>query len=43
MRLHPRRDMGFWIAVSKRVRERKVRHADLTTIKSICQEVSHHV
>lgn len=39
MRLHPRKDMKFWMAVSKRVRERNVRHADLSTIKAICEEL----
>ncbi|NBT50386.1 MAG: hypothetical protein EBT12_02315 [Marivivens sp.] len=35
-----RKDYGFWIAVSKRVRERGVRHADLSTIRSICEEIN---
>lgn len=38
--LHPRKDLGFWLAVAKRVRDRKVKHADHATIKSICEEVN---
>jgi len=39
MHLHPRKDMKFWLAVSKRVRERNVRHADYQSIKAICEEL----
>jgi len=39
--LYPRKDHGFWLAVAKRVRDRKVRHADHATIRVICEEVNH--
>lgn len=43
MRLWPRRGhhQAFWLAVARRVRERRVRHADVRAIKDICEEVEH--
>ena len=43
MRLWPKRgrQMSFWIAVGKKVRERGVRHRDLQSIRLICEETEH--
>ena len=41
MHLHSRKDFAFWLAVAKRVKQRRVKHADLTTIRQICEEVNH--
>lgn len=40
MRLWPRRgrQMSFWLAVARKVRERRVKHRDLQAIKLICEE-----
>lgn len=38
--LYPRKDHSFWLAVAKRVRDRKVRHSDHVTIRAICNEVN---
>lgn len=37
--LSERRSMRFWGAVAKRVRERRVRHADLDAVMSVVMEV----
>jgi len=37
--LLPGKPVGFWISVGKRVRERRVRHADLAKVKAIAMEI----
>ena len=42
VRAYPRHgfNYGFWVAVSKRVRDRRIRHADLASVKRVCMEVT---
>lgn len=42
VKAYPRHGMnyGFWIAVSVRVRERRITHKDLASVKRVCLEVT---
>lgn len=42
VKAYPRHGMnnGFWLAVSVKVRERRIAHKDLASVKRVCLEVS---